>query len=650
MGILQGFRNAKTSTKLAVGFGAAVTAIVALSALNYWGTVQNNRALTTLKQDGISGTVFAMELHMLVMEDRLYRLRVFAHRDPEVREQMVTQLRQVDASMEEKLRSYEGTITQEEDQKLFDALVGVWEEYQQVSVEWMTRVERGELDYVMQNIEPARTAVILEKVEPAIEELVEWNKENVHRQTVTAIAMNQSSRNQSLALGIVAVVFCVWLAVWVSRHISSMVLALNAGLTRLTDHCGAGLRDGLVSLSKYDLTVDVIPSTPLIEVYSQDDLGQIASNFNRLRNMFVEGIGAYTEAKSKLHEIVGSLSASATEVNRTSSGLTAATEQTSRASNEIASGSEKLAQSAQEAASVMERLHRSVSEVQNSSHRQYGLLEKADSQLQEAAQTASNVASSAQGATALAQEGKRKVDEVVAANRRIHAQVEFSTKQVQALDASSQQIGEIVSAIEQIAEQTNLLALNAAIEAARAGEHGRGFAVVAEEVRKLAEQSSTATREIAGLIDGVRGKVAQTVQAISETAPLVQTNTVATDEAGQSLQAIAHSASEVAANAHEVAAMSQQVASAMEEVRKSAELTNRITEEMSAGASQVSGSIQGVAAISEETAASAEEMNATSEEVSASAVELNAMAEELAEIVRRFTLAQSPARAAKRAA
>lgn len=650
MGILQGFRNAKTSTKLAVGFGAAVTAMVALGALNYWGAVKNDRAMKVLQTYDIPGVLAMQDVLHLVMQDRLYRLQVFAHREPEVREQMLTQLREVDTQMEEKLRSKEQTIRKEEERELFQQLQSAWQEYRQVNVEWMARVERGELDYVMQNIEPVRTAIVLEKLEPAIEELVEWNKQNVENQEVVVIAGNAMNRNISLGVGVVAVVFCVWLAVWVSRHISSMVSALSSGLTRLTDHCGAGLRDGLVSLSKYDLTVDVTPSTPLIEVNSQDDLGQIASSFNRLRNMFVEGIGAYMEAKSKLHEIVGSLSASATEVNRTSSGLTAATEQTSRASNEIASGSEKLAQSAQEAASVMERLHRSVSEVQNSSHQQYGLLEKADSQLQEAAQTASNVAGSAQEATALAQEGKRKVDEVVAANRRIHAQVEFSTKQVQALDASSQQIGEIVSAIEQIAEQTNLLALNAAIEAARAGEHGRGFAVVAEEVRKLAEQSSTATREIAGLIDGVRGKVAQTVQAISETAPLVQTNTAATDEAGQSLLAIAQSASEVAANAHEVAAMSHRVASAMEEVRKSAELTNRITEEMSAGASQVSGSIQGVAAISEETAASAEEMNATSEEVSASAVELNAMAEELAEIVRRFTLAQSPARAAKRAA
>jgi methyl-accepting chemotaxis protein len=196
----------------------------------------------------------------------------------------------------------------------------------------------------------------------------------------------------------------------------------------------------------------------------------------------------------------------------------------------------------------------------------------------------------------------------------ISTKVSDSASKVQEMGTRSEQISAIIETIADIASQTNLLALNAAIEAARAGEHGKGFAVVADEVRKLAEKSAGATKEITGLVKGIQHSVAQAVDLTNLAAQEMKSAASDLDSAIQSVAAV------VKENTAAVDQMSNRTTS----VLKSVENIASISEENSAAVEEVS--------------ASAEEMTAQVEEVATSAGEMARLAASLRKSIGKISL------------
>lgn len=169
-------------------------------------------------------------------------------------------------------------------------------------------------------------------------------------------------------------------------------------------------------------------------------------------------------------------------------------------------------------------------------------VEEMASNIIETANSAQKTSEFAQSNGQLATDGQQTVQNTIAKMRHIAEVVHESQQTVQRLGDAGTSIGEIVSVISDIADQTNLLALNAAIEAARAGEQGRGFAVVADEVRKLAERTTVATKQIRDMITSIQKETAEAVKQMQQGSKEVEQGIAMADNAGEALKQVVQSA------------------------------------------------------------------------------------------------------------
>ena len=275
--------------------------------------------------------------------------------------------------------------------------------------------------------------------------------------------------------------------------------------------------------------------TKRIEVTRDDEVAELARWFNT----FID----------KLHEIL-------TRVASNTESLTATAKDVAASSREHAQGVESQRSQADQVATAMQEMSSTVQQVSENSN---------------------NASAASQKAAESARTGGKVVEETLSRMRAIAESVGATARQVQELGKRSDQIGQIIGVIDEIADQTNLLALNAAIEAARAGEQGRGFAVVADEVRKLAERTGKATKEIAEMIRTIQSETKNVVTAMQAGTKEVELGVESTTLAGSSLHEIIETNLQVNDMIAHIATAATEQAAATEQINKSITEIARIT-------------------------------------------------------------------------
>jgi methyl-accepting chemotaxis protein len=366
---------------------------------------------------------------------------------------------------------------------------------------------------------------------------------------------------------------------------TAIILIVTAGIIFFSTK---RLVSPLKRLSSFSSQIAGGDLTGSLRLEQEDEIGQLAD--------------AMVKMREKLRSLISQVRGATEQVAASSEELTASAEQSTKASNqvaivigEVATGAEKQLKAVDDTASIVRQMSAGIQQI---------------------AANANIVADTSAKSADSAQEGSKAVEKAVSQMELIEGTVTHSSQVVTKLGERSKEIGQIVATISGIAGQTNLLALNAAIEAARAGEQGRGFAVVAEEVRKLAEQSQEAAKQIASLISEIQQDTDSAVVAMNQGTKEVRVGAEVVNAAGQTFKKIFVSFNEVTSQIKEISAAIQQMAS---------------------GSQQIVAAVRDIDVISKETASQSQTVSASTEEQSATMEEIAASSQSLAEMVSELT-------------
>lgn len=642
--------NMKIGVKLTVGFGIATLflAIVFVTALINMSGINSDVDLVV--NDRFPKTVLANEMIDAVNDNaRALRNMIIAN-DPEVQKEAYKRFDWAKELVSKNMAKLEEMIHTEKGKELLNKIKTAREDYYFPARDKLLKeYEAGNNEKVKEillgDLRKGQNMYI-----DAISELIKYQTELTQKDGQRAIDSYNSAKTTMIIVGILSLIFVTAFGIVLTKNISAPVNKLKDRMAQLEAVCLTNLGNGLTLMAKGDLSAKVEKATKQLNMEQNDEIGQMAKVFDAMLTKAQAGIDAYEVTRAKINKlsdelykliedaknglldnrgdekkfegiyreliagfnqtldavihpvqegskvleimatgdftpritadykgqhrlIKDSINKLGDSVGRILREVSEAVHATASASNQISSSTEELAAGTQEQSAQTGEIASAVNQM--------------TATIVQTTRHAGEAASTAKQAGDNAKKGGEAVEKTIEGINKVAKVVTRAAGVVDELGKGSEQIGEIVQVIDDIADQTNLLALNAAIEAARAGEQGRGFAVVADEVRKLAERTTKATKEIANMIKKIQVDTKEAVTSMNEGTKEVEVGITLAQAAGESLQQIIEAVVKVSDIINQVAAASEEQSSAAEQISKNIESITNVTHETASGTQQI---------------------------------------------------------------
>lgn len=339
-----------------------------------------------------------------------------------------------------------------------------------------------------------------------------------------------------------------------------------------------------------------------LKIKSKDEIGQLGTALNTMSGALkgvigeLQGVLGSVAAGDLTKDITGDYQGAYDEIKK---ATTATIDRLNNLVSQVASATSQIASSTQQLSATSEEMAAGAEEQTSQTSQVATSVEEMSATVQEVAKNAKNASTSSEEAGKTAEEGGEIVSQTVGEMEKIAKSVSELQVVIQGLNKNSEKIGDIVGVIDDVADQTNLLALNAAIEAARAGEQGRGFAVVADEVRKLAERTTSSTKEIADMVKSIQGDTSQAVSSMEEAGKEVKEGVGVAGKAGDALKKIVDMSQGVSQIVQQIATAAEQQAAASEEISSNVESIASVSKQSASGAQQTSSAAQELSSLTD---------------------------------------------------
>ena len=514
---MQWLNNLTIRTKLIVLIAFASLIMLVISTAGLWGTHSAQQAAESIYKNRLVSIQMLNDMRNFQNQIRLLLIRARLETDAFEIMALTDSVRSNIFKIEQLLVAYNEFKPVGEEKKLLDEFVVERVNFGKTGVLPMIDLLQAEKFSEVDKLRRETMDPAFMKVSDAIDVVIAYQTRIAQQQFEYSVKQASVLRIVALATVSLGVLLAILMGTIIGRSI-------NRGV--------ASLEKGAALLAGGDLTAKV-PTT------GKDELSRVGASFNQMAHHF--------------SELISQVNAASGLVNQHANGL-------SQSSTQVAQSSRQQSQRATEAAGSVEQFNNAFKEI---------------------AATSENIVSAVRNARDLSKHGDTVVANVVKGIEKVAKTVNESAEVIADLGQRSNQIGKILSVIKDIADQTNLLALNAAIEAARAGEQGRGFAVVADEVRKLAERTTTATSEISSMVGAIQADTGRAVTTMRQSSDDVQAGVSLANQAGRALQDIASSVEQVADMIGQIAAATQEQSSASEALTQSVEEIAHVADENS---------------------------------------------------------------------